>query len=398
MTQRILILGIDGYIGYPLAQHLLNKGHEVYGLDNYLRRKLVKGIGSKSLTPIQKKQKRESYLRDIGLGDDIARADMADYYTINKILKEYKPTTIVHLAEQPSAPWSMRSVRQAWETQCDNVLGTLSLLWAMREHCPSAHLVKLGSMGEYGTPDCDIPEGEIPEECLAWPELSVELTLPLRSPECPMSGLPFPRSPNSWYHLSKVHDTHNIIFACKTWGMRSTDIMQGVVYGLHNYESNELQVTRFDYDQYFGTAVNRFCAQALSNTPLTVYGLGTQERGFLTLSDSIKCLTLAIDNPPSIGDYRTFNQFEQTYMIKYLAELVHSAAKEIGLNSEIMHIENPRTEDIRHYYRPAHNHLFDLGYKPDYNTEEEIKKLLMYLYPYRDRINKDVILPTTTWR
>lgn len=303
--------------------------------------------------------------------------------------------TIVHLAEQPSAPWSMINAEHAKVTQQENVLGTLDLLWAMKEECPNAHLVKIGTMGEYGTPDCDIPEGRIPVNCLSgsqWNDSRVYQN-------CKMQGLLFPRSPGSFYHLSKVHDTHNIKFACDTWGLRSTDIMQGVLFGVRvTGDEPEEELTRFDYDEYFGTVINRFCAQALIEHPLTVYGLGNQQRGFLPLKDSIQCLTIAIENPPQEGEYRTWNQFENVYSINKLADMVCRRATELGYHASIKHIPNPRTELEEHYYNPHCQTLFDLGYNPTKDIELEIRNLLTDLEPYKDRIIKSVIMPKTSWR
>jgi UDP-sulfoquinovose synthase len=397
---KILILGIDGYIGWPLALHLLNLGHEIYGLDNYSRRTRVEDlVGSNSLTPISSPHERRIILRQYGnFKDEIARFTLGDFVptALSNMLKEFQPECIVHLAEQPSASFSMYSSNWSSSTQHQNVIGTLHLLWAMKEECPNAHLVKLGSMGEYGTPECDIPEGVIPKECIRgnW-------NPPV---DCPMSGLLFPRSPGSFYHLSKVHDTHNIIFACKTWNLRSTDIMQGVVFGLGNHadyvgsKDGTKLITRFDYDEHFGTVINRFCAQAIIEHPLTVYGEGNQTRGFLPLQDSIQCITLAIHNPPSIGEYRTFNQFENIYSIENLASMVYAEAQILGLFPLIEHLENPRTELPKHYYNPAHEKLFNLGYEPTVNIQEEIAKLIKQLIPFKDRIFTDSIMPTTTWK
>jgi UDP-sulfoquinovose synthase len=331
--------------------------------------------------------------------DRVSTVNLSDAYLISKMLEEYKPDTIVHLAEQPSAPWSMKDVHECIRTQVDNISGTLSLLWAMREHCPKAHLIKLGTMGEYGTPDCDIPEGMIPNKCLHEAGIVDEFVIQLSRYKCPMSGLPFPRSPGSFYHLSKVHDTHNIIFACKTWGLTSTDIMQGVVFGVKvTGKESEIELTRFDYDQYFGTVINRFCAQAISGHPLTIYGKGGQTRGYLPLKDSIQCLTIAIENPPEQGSYRTLNQFENIYTINELAADVLMGAYSLGLDARTDHIPNPRTELESHYYNPSHQKLFDLGYVPTTDIADEIRKLINDLIPYKSRITSTCILPTTNWR
>lgn len=402
---RVLILGIDGYIGYPLALHLLDNEYEVCGLDNLSRRTLVGLAHSKSLTPIPDFSVRSKFLRSYkNFIDSVATINLSDYYLLERVLREYKPDTIVHLAEQPSAPWSMKGPRQSIDTQVNNVAGTMALLWAMRKSCPNAHLIKLGTMGEYGTPPTDIPEGFIPSQPCAWvknAEAKAEALPPLTLiPKCPMSGLLFPRSPGSFYHLSKVHDTHNILFACNTWGLRSTDIMQGVVFGI-GYEktADPLRMTRFDYDEYFGTVINRFCAQAAIGHPLTVYGSGNQVRGFLPLKDSIQCLRIAIDYPPKIGEYRTFNQFENIYSIIQLAGYVEDAAEKLNMKiPDTSFIDNPRTEDSHHYYSPRHAKLFELGYMPSTNIQELITEMLEVVCFYQSRINPNCILPTTKWR
>lgn len=396
---KIIVLGADGYIGYPLTLHLLNLGHEVATLDNNIRRARVNGVGSNSLTPILPPQERIDIIKSKAgyIGSMHFGLGINDPGHLRNFLHDIKPDAIVHLAEQPSAPWSMIDPYEASNTQQENVIGTLHLLWAIKEECPKAHLVKLGTMGEYGTPKCDIPEGMIPKSPCAWiPHEMPEKNFLKLDKKCPMSGLLFPRQPGSFYHASKVHDTYNIEFACRNWGLRSTDIMQGVVFGL--IETELEQITRFDYDEYFGTAINRFCAQALIEHPLTVYGLGKQTRGFLTLSDSIQCLTIAIENPPDSGEYRTFNQFENIYSINSLAIGTQQAAKHYELNVSIDHIPNPRKEDEEHYYNPIHQKLLDLGYKPNIDLFGEIHKLIGQLLPYKDRVIKEVIIPRTNWR
>lgn len=385
---KILILGYDGYIGYPLTLNLLKQDHTVFCIDNYSRRKYVNDIGSDSLTPIQSAQGRRYGLKHEGVVDCVdiyLGIDQPNF--IKSVLRDFKPEVIVHLAEQPSAPFSMIDANHASDTQLDNVIGTLHLLWAMKEECPNAHLIKLGTMGEYGTPNCDIPEGEIPRYCLE--------NDPAATWDCPLQGLTFPRTAGSWYHLSKVHDTHNIIFACKTWGLRSTDIMQGVVFGLND---DDAHITRFDYDQYFGTVINRFCVQSIINHPLTVYGAGGQTRGYLPLFESLHCLNLAINNPPNRGEYRTFNQFGYLFTVSQLAEKVKYAAKNLGLHVGISHLENPRAEMEDHYYNPANNKLKALGYNPVANIDTEITSLICRLIPFKNNIKEEVIDPTTRWK
>lgn len=392
---KILILGSDGYIGYSLTLHLLKKGHNVTGLDNFSRRRRVNDLGSESLTPITSPIGRKSYLKFnyknfnelIHLNLGRSPASFTEH-----VLRNVQPDCIVHLAEQPSAPWSMKDVEYATDTQYENVIGTLHLLWAMKNVCPNAHLVKLGTMGEYGTPDCDIPEGRIPARpCKLNQREGRDL--------CPMHGLLFPRTPGSFYHASKVMDTINIEFSCRNWGLRSTDIMQGIVFGLNADENTPLEeLTRFDYDECFGTAINRFCAQSLIGHPLTVYGKGEQIRGFLPLKDSIQCLTIAIENPPLEGEYRTLNQLENIYSINSLADMVCRGSKELGLNYSISHLKNPRNEAEQHYYNPIHQKLLDLGYEPTTDIQQEITTLINTLIPFKDRVRPHVINPLIKWR
>ncbi len=384
---KVLILGIDGYLGWPLALHLIEKDHEVVGLDNFSRRLRVKESLCDSLTPIMKSEDRTHYLKSIHrnfLFDQLTLGK-GELHHLDTVLRTSHPDVIVHLAEQPSAAWSMQNVQQACVTQQENVLGTLELLWAMRENCPSAHLVKLGTMGEYGTPECDIPEGEIPSVCSAY-----ELT------ECPMQGLQFPRTAGSFYHLSKVHDSANIEFCCRNWGLSSTDIMQGPVFGvdIDAMHSDSKLLTRFDYDECFGTVINRFCVQALVGHPLTIYGSGGQTRGYLPLKDSMECITLAIENPPEAGEYRVFNQFERTYTINELADIVKLAC---GTPVVISHYENPRKEAEQHYYNPVCRKLLDLGYKPTTDITPEVENLITNLTPFKDRVHPDRIVPCIRW-
>ena len=366
MNKKVLILGIDGYIGWALANELRSQGYEVYGVDAFYRRHTVK-----SLFPISSMDNRkdEFYI----LSDDIRTSTV-----LSELLQE-SPDVIIHLAEQPSAPFSMTH-EGARETQSNNVLGTLNLLFLIKEHCPSTHLIKIGTMGEYGCPDCIIPEGVIPSYCLDEEHL-----------RCPMSNLMFPRSPGSFYHLSKVFDSLNIKFCCDTWGLRSTDIMQGIIFGL-------VHKTRFDYDENFGTVINRFCAQALTGIPLIIYGKGGQTRGLLSLTDSLKCIQIAIDNPPPRGTYRTFNQLAHIMNIQECDNLVSQVANDLGISTQIQHIPNPRKESEDHHYHVVTNNLHNLGYEPNLDFASVIRDTLVTLMPYKSLINKDIIYPTINWR
>jgi UDP-sulfoquinovose synthase len=310
--------------------------------------------------------------------------DLLNYDFLRNYLAEFQPEAIVHLGEMPSAPYSMIDQEHSVFTHYNNVIGSLNLLWAMREVCPEAHLVKLGTMGEYGTPNVDIPEGFFEVEFRGRKDT-----------------MPFPRQANSFYHLTKVHDSNNTLFACRTWGLRSTDIMQGVVFGTRIDEMGDdpRLLSRLDFDQCFGTAINRFACQAVIGHPLTVYGRGGQTRGFLPMRDSMQCLTIAVENPPARGEYRVFNQFEECYTIEELAEKVREAAKSVGLDVEILNYDNPRTERDQHYYNPDRENLLKLGYQPTHDVVAEVKIMLNDLLPHKERImeKRDILVPDIRW-
>jgi UDP-sulfoquinovose synthase len=309
--------------------------------------------------------------------------DLTDWDVVEAVFRDVRPDAVVHYGEMPSAPYSMKDREHAVFTQTNNVVGTLNVLFAMELFAPGSHLVKLGTMGEYGTPDIDIEEGFI------------EIHHKGRS-----DVLPFPKMPGSFYHLSKVHDSHNIHFACRVWGLRSTDLNQGVVYGIETEETalDPRLATRFDYDDVFGTALNRFCVQAVIGHPLTVYGLGGQTRGYLNIVDTIRCVELAVLNPPEPGEYRVFNQFTEEFSIVELAEIVRRAGADHGLHVRVEAIDNPRVEMERHYYNPVHTKLLDLGLEPHFLSDTLIETMFAAIERHRDRVILDHILPRDRWR
>ncbi|MEE8402385.1 MAG: NAD-dependent epimerase/dehydratase family protein, partial [Candidatus Hydrothermarchaeaceae archaeon] len=335
---KIMILGIDGYIGWALAMHLANRGHEVSGLDAFKRRDWVREVGSNSAIPIEHLAVRTYKFKET-TGKEIVwySCDISkEPERLEYLIKKHQPECVVHLAEQPSAPFSMKSRKHSVLTQRNNDLGTLNLIHAIRNNAPDCHILKLGTMGEYGTPDIDIEEGFLEIEHKGRKDT-----------------VPYPKQPGSFYHASKCHDTINMILACNIWGQRSTDIMQGVVYGTRTDDMviSELR-TRFDYDDYFGTCINRFCAQAVKGFTLTPYGKGGQTRGYIALRDSVQCLTIAAENPPAEGEYRVFNQFDDTFSIMDIAQKVKDAGSEVGIDVTWKNIENPRVEMEEHYYNP----------------------------------------------
>jgi UDP-sulfoquinovose synthase len=382
---RIFIAGVDGYLGWPLSMYLTSRGHEVAGADCYHRRDWVAEMGSQSATPIRRMTERlQAFRENFATNLQFIRGDMTDYNFVWDFFRAFQPEAIVHLAEMPSAPYSMIDVHHSVFTHTNNLLGTINILHAMRDVSPEAHLVKLGTMGEYGTPNIDIPEGFFEIEYRGRKDT-----------------LPFPKRAGSWYHQTKVHDTNNIMFACRIWGLRSTDIMQGVVFGTRIDEmgDDERLLTRFDFDQSFGTAINRFCAQSVIGMPLSPFGKGHQKRGFLPLRDSMQCLTLAIENPPESKEYRVFNQFEEVYDLTELAVKVQKVAGDLGLKVDVRNLENPRLEPEEHYYNPDHQHLLDLGYAPTRDMEGELKIMLKDLIKYKHRIQarSHALIPDIRW-
>lgn len=381
---RILILGGDGYLGWPTVMRLARRGHTVGVLDNFAKRRWELELGVEPLIPIRTLHKRVSAFREVtGVEIELHVGDLQDYATVARVLQEFRPDAIVHYGEQPSAPYSMIDHAHAVYTQVNNVAGTLNVLFALRDHVPDCHLVKLGTMGEYGTPNIDIEEGFIDIEHNGRRDV-----------------LPFPKQAGSFYHLSKVHDSHNIMFACRVWGLRSTDLNQGVVYGIETEETqlDEQLATSFHYDEVFGTVLNRFCVQAVCGIPLTPYGMGNQKRGFLNINDTIQCVELALLHPPKPGEYRVFNQFTEIFSVQELAELVEKQGQKLGMDVQISPVSNPRVEAEDHYYNPRHTKLIDLGLKPRYLSEELLENMLTTIAGYWDRVRREIILPRVRWR
>ncbi len=381
---RILILGGDGYLGWPTAMRFSGKGNDVAVVDDFSRRRWHEEAGTDSLTPIASLDERIDVWKDAS-GKTIEQyvGDIAENTFIADVVREFRPETIIHYGEQPSAPWSMKNVDNCVVTQQRNVVGTLKLLWAMRDLTPDAHLVKLGTMGEYGTPNIDIEEGYIEIEHNGRKDT-----------------LPFPKLPGSFYHLSKVHDSHNIHFACRIWGIRATDLNQGVVYGIETPETklDDRLATRFDYDQAFGTALNRFCVQAMIGHPLTVYGSGGQTRGFLNIVDTLQCVELTVANPADAGEMRVYNQLTESFSVAELAAKVKHAAGEVGVEVTVDTIPNPRVELEDHYYNPVHTKLPSLGLQPTLLSETLIESVLTTIDRYKHRVIAEGIDPSTQWR
>jgi UDP-sulfoquinovose synthase len=381
---KIMVLGGDGYCGWATALYLSARGHSVTIVDNFIRRQWDFELGAQTLTPILPLHDRlRTWSQLTGRTIELLVGDVTDYDFLLSAVQAVEPEAVVHFAEQRSAPYSMIDRKHAVFTQVNNVVGTLNLLFALRETLPDCHLVKLGTMGEYGTPNIDIEEGYIRIEHNGRADV-----------------VPFPKQAGSFYHLSKVHDSTNIMFACKVWGLRTTELNQGVVYGTVTSETalSESLINRFDYDDVFGTVLNRFCAQAAVGEPLTVYGKGGQTRGFLDIRDTVRCIELACLNSADAGECRIYNQFTEQFSVLDLALRVQAAGKHLGLAVEIDHLPDPRVEAESHYYNAKHSRLIDLGLQPHFLSDSLLDSLMNIAVQYRDRVNLSLIQPHVNWR
>ncbi|MFZ0801530.1 MAG: UDP-sulfoquinovose synthase, partial [Terriglobales bacterium] len=381
---KIAVLGGDGYCGWATALYLSNRGHSVAIVDNFIRRQWDFELGVQTLTPIRPLSDRLKIWQELtGKQIDLFVGDVMDYDFLSATMKAIEPDAVVHFAEQRAAPYSMIDRKHAVFTQVNNVVGTLNLLFALREFRPDCHLIKLGTMGEYGTPNIDIEEGYITIQHNGRTDT-----------------VPYPKQPGSFYHLSKVHDSHNIMFTCKIWGLRATDLNQGVVYGTMTDEvgMDEGLINRFDYDEVFGTVLNRFCVQAAIGTPLTVYGKGGQTRGFLDIRDTVRCVEIACLNPAAKGEFRVFNQFTEQFSVLDLARMVKAEGKKLGLAVEVDHIPDPRVEAEEHYYNAKHSKLIELGLQPHLLSDSLLDSLMNIAMKYRDRIDSSMMMPQVNWR
>ncbi|KGX87521.1 NAD-dependent epimerase/dehydratase family protein [Pontibacillus litoralis] len=381
---RIIVAGGDGFCGWPTALYLSKQGHDVTILDNLVRRKIDEELHSNSITPIASLEDRVAKWKEL-TGKEIKTfvGDLNHYDFLREVFRQVQPEAFVHFGEQRSAPYSMIDREHAVYTQTNNVVGNLNVLYAIKELAPDCHLIKLGTMGEYGTPNIDIEEGYIEIEHKGRKDV-----------------LPYPKQPGSFYHLSKVHDTHNIMFACKIWGIRATDLNQGIVYGLHTHETemDPMLVNRLDYDGVYGTALNRFLIQAAIGHDLTVYGSGNQTRAFLNIKDTVRCVEIAAENPADRGEFRVFNQFTEWFSVKELAEMVQKVAKEEGLDTKVASIENPRIEKEEHYYHAVNTKLRDLGLEPHLLDDEVLRSILKASIEHNNRVIKENVLPKVTWK
>ncbi len=369
---RALILGGDGYLGWPTSMSLAARGDEVMAVDNYLRRTIARQTSSEALMPHPNLEDRARLCEQLtGKSIEVRIGDVADYRVLEGMVREFKPEAIVHYAEQPSGPYSMRGFDEARLTLQNNLNATFNVIWAVMRHAPDCHIVKLGTMGEYGTPDIDIEEGWIEIEHKGRKDTFL-----------------YPRQAGSLYHTTKVLDTDLLWFYVRTFGLRVTDLMQGPVYGLSTDESNldERLLPNFHYDDIFGTVVNRFIVQAVAGVPLTVYGTGGQVRGYLNLRDTMQCIRLALCSTADSGELRVMNQFTETFSVNDLADRIKRVGRGLGLAVEVQNLPNPRKEAEDHYYNPAHSTLLDLGLEPTYMTDEVLAAMMRQVIAYKDQI------------
>ncbi len=378
LSERVMILGADGYIGYGMMCYLMSKGHAVLGVDNLTRRMLVEEQGSASLTPIISARER-----------GVLVGDIREHGKLKSALARFKPTVVINYAQQPSAPYSMQSAMQAMETQYNNLMGTLSLIFAVRDCCPNVPIIELGTMGEYsdwiynGIPIPESNQVEVRFQNGIYDDKNYDdlhITIPT------------PKSAGSFYHWSKIFSSFNLEFACKLWGLSATNINQGVVYGSRLPDLLK-GLTRFDYDETFGTVVNRFVVQAVMGIPLTVYGEGGQTRGFINLKDSIRAVELCIANPPEAGEFRIVNQITEVLSVNDIAVMVGRVT-----GATIEHVQNPRVEKEKHKYNVAYEKLKDWGLTESYKMVEAIPEMVADVKRFKNRVKTDVIQPRTQWR
>ena len=381
---KVLILGADGYLGWPTCLYFSQREHEVIAVDNYFRRNAAVELDCEALVPVPTLTQRVKIWEELsGKKIKVHIGDITNYEFLLSIFREYSPDAVVHYAEQPSAPYSMINRDKAAFTLQNNLLGTLNIIYAVKETNPDCHLIKLGTMGEYGTPNIDIEEG--------WLEIEHKGR---------KDKFLFPRQAGSLYHTTKVQDTDMLWFYVRTWGIRVTDLMQGPVYGLSTEETefDPRLMPIFHYDEIFGTVLNRFIVQAVAGFPLTVYGKGSQTRGFLNLIDTMQCVYLSAMQPAQRRELRIFNQFTEPFSVNQLAEKVRKAGDKLGYDVKIDHIENPRVEKEEHYYNIHYTGLLDLGLKPHYLTDGILENIFKVAQQYKDRIDKDSFFRGIKWK
>jgi len=380
---RVLILGGDGYLGWPTAVQLSARGYDVTIVDNYLRRNLMRNEDVAPLNAYPNLHERVSVWKE-NTGKEISChiGDLNEWDFVSDLFRRVQPEAIIHYAEQPSAPYSMLRREASTLTLMNNLGVTANVIFAVNQYCPDTHIIKLGTMGEYGTPNIDIEEGWLNIEHNGRKDRTL-----------------FPRQAGSLYHTTKIMDTDLLWFYVRMWGLRVTDLMQGPVYGVYTDETeqDERLLTLFSYDELFGTVLNRFIVQAVAGYPLTVYGKGGQTRGYLNIKDTLNCVRLSLESPADQGELRIFNQFTETFSVNTLASRVQNVGDKIDIDVEINHIENPRKELEEHYYNPKHTGLLELGLQPNCLTDEELEKMMRFVQSHKQYIDQHKIFRGTKW-
>lgn len=397
---RILVTGADGYEGWPLALHLTAQGHQVMGIDNLSRRKWVADVNGQSVLPVINFDGRRSAYDGV-----LTYANLQDGASIERIMGDWEPNAVIHLAEQPSAPYSMRAYQDASFTLSNNLVGTSNLLHAVKNKAPEAHLIYVSTMGEYGTPESMIPEGVFPKGSM-WMQGDQPDTETWRGS---LDGSLFPRKPGSFYHVSKVASSSAVEFACRTWGLRVSTLYQGVVYGVTHPKwklgmpspaESSIYATRLDVDEVFGTVLNRFCAQAVLAEPITLYGTGEQKRGFISLGDTVKSIAEIMLLPPEPGQQRHVNQLETVLSMVELAQIVKNEAAQLNIPVDIRQVPNPRVEAAKHMYEPSITAFSQLYDAEPYQTRAEVTELLRVMLYNLERLRyvRPQLQPKTQWR
>lgn len=388
--KHILILGGDGYLGWPTAMYFSNHGYQVTVVDNYFRRKACDDLNSTILFPIPNLFERARIWNEkTGYKINVIIGDLSDPEFTRSLLDPsqnssdwIQPETVIHYAEQPSAPYSLINYQYADITLINNLRVTNNILWAIRDYARDVHLIKLGTMGEYGTPNIDIEEG--------W----IDIKHKGRSDK-----FLYPRQAGSLYHTTKIMDTDLLWFAVRMWNLKVTDLMQGPVYGVETEESkiDDRLRTIFNYDEIFGTIINRFVVQSVVDYPLTVYGKGGQTRGYINIKDTLQCVHKSEITPASSGELRIFNQITETFSVNQLANMIQEVGVQRGHDVQIKHIENPRKEMENHYYNPSYQGLSEIGVKPTLLSGGILNDLFKVVEEKKKSINKDIIFKGIKW-
>ena len=393
---HVLILGGDGYLGWPTAMYFSRHGHDVTVVDNYFRRNVGDSIDVATLYPVPLLPERARIWHELtGREIKVVIGDLAQPEVMRNLFsgpvdyawavdKKYHgaPTTVIHYAEQPSAPYSLLNYETAHYTLVNNLTVTNNLMFAVRDFARDTHIVKLGTMGEYGTPNIDIEEGWIDIEHKGRRDKFL-----------------FPRAASSLYHTTKIMDTDLLWLGVRTWGLRVTDLMQGPVYGIETDDTvlDSRLGTMFFYDEIFGTVLNRFITQAVIGHPLTVYGKGGQTRGYLNIKDTMQCLYIAAQHPAKAGELKIFNQIMETFSVEQLAERVARVGQQLGYATHIDHVSNPRKEKEEHYYNPTYQGLLELGVQPHYLTDEALSSMFRIVAQHRGNIKVSSIVKGVKW-